>query len=168
MNERRDPDKREVPPSDPAQPEAAADPSAEATLQLAAEDVSVTKAVRETGRVRIASVTRERQVLVDEDLMRERVEIETIPVGRPIEAMPEVRQEGNRTIVPVVEEVLVVERRLVLKEEIHLTRVRTVERHREEVTVRRQEAVVTREPKDAGATGSRSDDDTRSTPTKGT
>jgi uncharacterized protein (TIGR02271 family) len=154
-------------PTDPPQREPAADPSAEeATLRLAAEEVTVTKEVRETGRVRVGTVTRERQVYVDENLMRERVEIETIPVGRQIEGMPEVRQEGDRTIVPVVEEVLVIERRLVLKEEIHIRRVRAVERHQEQVTVRRQEAVITREPQDAGTPGSRADDDTGNASTK--
>jgi hypothetical protein len=39
---------------------------------------------------------------------------------------------------------LVVERRLMLKEEIHIKRVRTTERHQEKVTLRSQEAVVTR------------------------
>jgi stress response protein YsnF len=47
-------------------------------------------------------------------------------------------------VISVVEEVLVVERRLVLKEEIRLRRVRTIERHRETVTLREQQAVIER------------------------
>ena len=117
----------------------------DAKLQLLAEELSVTKETLETGRVRISSRTHEREVLVDENLAREHVEIETIPVGRRLDAMPEVRREGDTTIVPVVEEVLFVERRIMLKEEIHIRRVRTVERHQETITLRRQEAVVTRE-----------------------
>jgi stress response protein YsnF len=113
-------------------------------VQLVAEDLSVAKETRETGRVRISTHTREREVLIDENLARERVEIETVPVGRKIDAMPEVRQEGDATIVPVVEEVLVVERQLMLKEEIHIKRVRSTERHQEKVALRHQEAVVTR------------------------
>lgn len=35
---------------------------------------------------------------------------------------PEIRTEGDVTIVPVLEEVLVVEKRLVLKEELHIRR----------------------------------------------
>ena len=50
----------------------------------------------------------------------ERVEIETIPAGRRIDTVPGVRQEGDTTIVPVVEEVLVVERRLMLRAEIRI------------------------------------------------
>jgi uncharacterized protein (TIGR02271 family) len=128
-------------------------------LQLLAEELSVSKETVETGRVRVATRTREREALIDEDLASEHVEIETVPIKMSIHAMPEVRQEGDTTIIPVVEEVLVVERRLVLKEEIHIRRVRTTERHKETVTLRYQEAVVTRDEGAAGkgSTGSVSD-----------
>jgi stress response protein YsnF len=53
------------------------------------------------------------------------------------------------TILSVVEEVVVVERRLVLKEEVHLRRVQTTERHVETVTLREQDITVTRTDIDA-------------------
>jgi stress response protein YsnF len=43
-----------------------------------------------------------------------------------------------------VEEVLVIERRLLLKEEIRLRRVRTTERHHETVTLREQQPIIER------------------------
>ena len=73
-----------------------------------------------------------------------------MPVGRVVETTPDIRQEGDVTIVPVMEEVLVLERRLVLKEEVRIRRVRTIEAHRETVRLRFQEATVTRS--DAGST----------------
>jgi len=124
------------------------------TLRLLAEEVHVTKETRETGRVHVSTQTHEREALIAEDLARERVEIETIPVGRRINAVPEVRQDGDTTIVPVVEEILVVERHLMLKEEIRIKRVRTIERHQETVVLRHQEAVVTRSEGEAGNTES--------------
>ena len=126
------------------------------TLRLLAEEVHVAKETRETGRVRVSTQTHEREALVAEDLARERVEIETIPVGRRIDMVPAVRQEGDTTIVPVVEEVLVVERHLMLKEEIRIKRVRTTERHQETVMLRYQEAVVKRDQGDSGQTESTS------------
>jgi len=122
----------------------------EMKLRLLAEELSVAKETFETGRVRISTHTHERQALVDENLARERVEIETIPMGLRIDAVPEVRQEGDTTIIPVVEEVLVVERRLMLKEEIRIRRVHTSERHQEKVALRHQEAVITRHSDDTG------------------
>jgi uncharacterized protein (TIGR02271 family) len=121
-----------------------------ATLQLAAEELSVSKETVETGRVRVATRTREREALIEEDLARERVEIETVPLGLRIDAVPQARQEGDTTIIPIVEEVLVVERRLVLKEEVRIRRVHATEHHKETVMLRYQEAVITRHPGDAG------------------
>jgi uncharacterized protein (TIGR02271 family) len=118
-------------------------------LQLFAEELSVSKEMLETGRVRVSTHTHEREAFVDENLAHEHVEIDRIPVGRRVDAIPSVRQEGDTTIVPVVEEVLVVERHLVLKEEVHIKRVRTTERHQEKVTLRHQEAVVTRQSHDS-------------------
>jgi uncharacterized protein (TIGR02271 family) len=130
-------------------------------IPLHEEELSVSKRQVITGRVRVETVTREHEQLVDTQLARERVEVERIAIGKPIDAIPAVRQDGDTTIIPVVEEVLVVERRLVLKEEIHIHRVRTTEQHQERVTLRRQEAVVTRLPSEttSGETSSASDAD---------
>ena len=146
MSDKICPDGKPIRTDSPAQPGPTEQAEDEATVQLAAEELSVTKEKQVTGRVRVSTVTREHEELVDEDLRRERVEIETVPIGRQIDAMPVVREEGDTTVIPVVEEVVVVERRLMLKEEVRIRRVRTTERHEERVTVRRQEAVVTRYP----------------------
>src|SRR5262245_51794993 len=100
-------------------------PDDETKLQVFAEELSVAKETLETGRVRISTHTNEREAVVDEDLARERVEIETVPMNSRIDEVPEVRQEGDTTIIPVAEEQLVVERRLILKEEVRITRVRS-------------------------------------------
>ena len=130
-------------------------------IPLHEEDISVSKRQVVTGRVRVETVTHEHEQLVDAQLARERVEVERVAIGKPIDAIPAVRQDGDTTIIPVVEEVLVVERRLVLKEEIHIHRVRTTEQHQERVTLRRQEAVVTRLPSETtpGETSSVPDSD---------
>ncbi|WP_239025176.1 YsnF/AvaK domain-containing protein [Rhodoligotrophos defluvii] len=118
----------------------------ETLIPLHAEELSVSKEKVETGRVHVGTVTRTHEALVDEELASDHVQIERVAVNEPVDAVPPVRQEGNVTIVPVLEEVLVLERRLMLKEEIHIRRVHTTERHRESVTLRRQEAVISRSP----------------------
>ena len=117
---------------------------AESILPLLAEEVAVTKQVVETGRVQVARITHEREQLIDELLAQETVEIYRTPIGRQVDTMPAVREEGDTVVIPIVEEVLVIERRLFLKEELRIRRVRTTERHQESVTLRHQEAVVTR------------------------
>jgi uncharacterized protein (TIGR02271 family) len=113
-------------------------------LTLLAEELTVEKEAIETGRVRVSKQTHAREVAVDEELLRENAEIETIPIGRQIFEMPSVRHEGDTTIVPIVEEILHTERRLILKEEVRITRRRTTEQFHDRVTLRYQEAVVTR------------------------
>jgi stress response protein YsnF len=56
-------------------------------------------------------------------------------------------------VIPIVEEVLVVERRLFLKEEVRVRRVLSTQRHQESVTLRHNEAVVTRIPVETPAPG---------------
>ncbi|MGC2400166.1 MAG: YsnF/AvaK domain-containing protein [Acidobacteriaceae bacterium] len=110
------------------------------------ETLSVAKRAVETAGVRVSRVTHDYQEQVDELLQHEKVEVERIAVDRPVEAMPSVRQEGDVTIIPVVEEVVKIERRLVLKEEIHIRRLKHTERYQETITLRRQEAVISRHP----------------------
>lgn len=115
----------------------------EVVVPLYGEDVTIER--RKVDRkVRVRVETTSREHLIDEILSSERVEVERIPVGRPVDAAPPVREEGDTTVISIVEEVVVVERRLVLKEEIRLRRVQTTERHRETVTLREQQAVIER------------------------
>jgi uncharacterized protein (TIGR02271 family) len=131
--------------SSPAADQSPDEPN-ETVIPLAAEELAVAKRTVETGRVRITRLTHEREQLVDETLARETAEISRVPIGREVEAMPAMREEDGVTIIPIVEEVLVVERRLFLKEEVRIRRVRTTEQYRENVSLRYQEAVVTRSP----------------------
>ncbi len=126
----------------------------EAVLRLHAEEVSVARrAVQGRVQVHVHTVTREHAV--DEALTHERVEIERVAIGRPVDAIPPDRQEGDTTVIPVVEEVVVIHRQLVLREEVRVRRVSVTERHRETVSLRVQEAVVERSglPADGAASG---------------
>lgn len=81
-------------------------------------------------------------VTLSQPVMRENVSIERIPVGKVVTEMPPIREEGEVTVIPVVEEQLRVVVDLVLTEEIHLRRVREetsevfeVERRRTEIDI---------------------------------
>ena len=118
----------------------------EVILPLYAEELSVSKRRVATGRMRISTVTRNQEEQVEEALVREQVEIERRPVGKPVDGMPSIRREGDTIVIPVVEEQLVVERRLILKEEVRVTRIRKLEVHRERVVTRKQELELARVP----------------------
>jgi uncharacterized protein (TIGR02271 family) len=134
----------------------ASGPDAPRTIRLHAEELTVARERVETGRVRVQVVTHEHEELVDIPLARGLVEVERVAINRVIEVIPPTRQEGDTLIVPVVHEVLLVERRLVLKEEVHVRRVNVTEHHQERVVLRHQDAVITRIPAeqpDAGPKG---------------
>jgi uncharacterized protein (TIGR02271 family) len=117
-------------------------------IPLFEEELAVSKRVVPTSRVQVSRVTHSHEELVDELLSREQVEIERTPINKPIDVMPSVREEGDTIIVPVVEEVLKVERHMVLKEEVRIRRLKGTERYQERITLRKQEAVVNRLPID--------------------
>src|SRR3954454_13804802 len=95
---------------------------AEASIPLAQENLTVAKRSVETGRVRIRTVVDEKLVRVSEQLERDDVTIERVSVNREVTEAPEVREENGVLIVPDLEEVVVVEKLLVLKEELHVHR----------------------------------------------
>ena len=122
----------------------------EAVLPLAEESARLEKHRRETGRVRVSLRTESVPHEVSETIGSDRFEVSRIPVNRTLaegEAVPVPRQDTDGSwVIPVLEEVLVVERRLVVREEIRLQRHITEEEIREVVTLRRQRAEIERLP----------------------
>ena len=116
----------------------------EEVIPLVEETATVSKRQVVTGRVHVRTVTDTVEELAHSDVQRETVEVTRVPIDRMVETTPGIRTEGDVTILPVVEEVLVVEKRLVLKEELHIRR--RVERETVEVpvTLRKQRAIVER------------------------
>ena len=114
----------------------------EEVIPLVEEVARVTKRRVVTGRVRVSTVTDTFDEAVAAELSREAVTVTRVPVDREVTVLPAIRTEGDVTIIPVLEEILVVEKRLVLKEEIHLTRVKHTDTFASHVTLRRQRAVV--------------------------
>ena len=118
---------------------------AEEIIPLVEEQVSIAKHKVPTGRVRIRTVVDEREAWIREELAREEATIERVPIDREVTETPEIRQEGDVLIVPVVEEVLVVEKRLVLKEELHIRKKHQTDQVEEPVVLRSMRAEVERE-----------------------
>jgi uncharacterized protein (TIGR02271 family) len=114
-------------------------------LPVVAEELQVAKRTVETGIVRVRKLVREHEETVDQPLTREEVQIERVPIGRLVEQPTAPRNEGDTLVIPVFEEVLVVEKRVMLKEEVRVTWQRTEERGRQQVTLRSEEVVVERD-----------------------
>jgi stress response protein YsnF len=114
-------------------------------IPLTAEELRVEKRSVVTGRVRVKTVVDSFEQIVKESLKTERLETTRVEIGKEIDSIPSVRTEGDTTVIPVVEEVLIVEKRLFLKEEIHVRRVVSNDQVEAPVTLRKQRAVVERD-----------------------
>lgn len=111
-------------------------------LPVMEEVLEVRKVAVETGAVRIRKIVHEGNRTVGTTLMHEIVSVTRTPMDRVVDATFDSRQEGDTLIIPVFKEV--VTRHLVLVEEVRVTTRRSHENSTEQVSLKREEAVVER------------------------
>jgi uncharacterized protein (TIGR02271 family) len=121
-------------------------PERDELIPLIEEQLEVGKREVERGRVVVRKRVETREELAEAVLHGDELSVERVPLGVPVDAAPPVREEGDVLIVPVLEEQLVVQTRLILKEELRITRHRRADTFREPVRLRAERAEVIREP----------------------
>lgn len=99
------------------------------TLPVMQEEIQVGKRRKETARVRISKRGRSSEELVDVPLEEETVSVRKIPTNRFVDGPVPVRHEGDTLIVPLLKEVLVIEKKLLLREEWHIRKDRSTPQH---------------------------------------
>jgi uncharacterized protein (TIGR02271 family) len=114
------------------------------TIPVLEEVLDVGKRVIPTGAVRLHKKTFEREETVDVPLYSETFDVQHVPLDRVIDAPVPIRQEGDTIIYPVIEEVLVVTKQLILREEVRVTRRVSERHHQERVQLHREEITVDR------------------------
>jgi stress response protein YsnF len=114
-------------------------------IPLVEERVSTSKRIVET-KVRVRTRLEEHQQMVQAELARDHVDIQRVPMNLEISEVPDIRQVGETMVIPVVEEVLVVEKRLMLVEEIHVKREHGAEKITQPITTLKQRAEIERVP----------------------
>lgn len=122
-------------------------------IPVVQEELHIGKRTVDTGRgVRLHKTVTEEAIRIDEPLAQQGLEIEHIPINAWVEGpAPVQRQEGDTLVVPVLEEVLVVEKRLRLKEEIRITAKATYRHASEQVILRHEQVSVERFDEGHGA-----------------
>ncbi len=115
-------------------------------IPVVQEELQVGKRVFETGQgVRIHKRVSEEAFRIDEHLVQQELEIEHVPVDAWVDGpVPQQRHEGATLVIPVLEEVLVVEKRLRLKEEIRITAKATQREVSEPVVLRSEHVSIER------------------------
>jgi uncharacterized protein (TIGR02271 family) len=129
-----------------------ADQQEVAAIPLVEERLAVAKRQVEAGRLRVRVSVEEREERVPVTLAHDEVEVERVPKNLAVSELPSVRLEGNTTIIPVVEEVVVVEKRLMLVEEIHVRRKSSTTTEEIPVTLRSEQVSIERGDDAAPAT----------------
>lgn len=102
------------------------------------EFIEIGTRVTEKETVRVSKNVTEEEININIPLITESFDIERIPVGRYVDAKPEISYEGDSIIIPVVEEVFV--KRYLLTEEIRLHK-KVKESHFEETVIVKKENV---------------------------
>lgn len=128
-----------------------ATPNAEAAIgsriiMVAEERVDIQKRPIEIARVRVTKSVETREEVVDVPLEREEISIERVVIDRFVTSPPPVRYEKDVVVISVVEEVLVVEKRLRVKEEVRVITRRVHTTESRAVTLRSEKVHVDRAP----------------------
>ena len=108
------------------------------------EEAHIAAQATERGRVRITKRVHTHEETVDTPLRQERVQVERVPVAQIVESPVTMHYDGDTLVIPVMEEILVVEKRLLLKEEVRVTKYIGEAHHQDSITVRAEEVDVER------------------------
>jgi stress response protein YsnF len=133
----------------PAQPkkEELPSPSAPGTIPVVEEQAMVSTELVDIAKVRLSKTVETAIQKVDVDTSEEQVFVKRVPKNIIVETIPDgVRYEGDVMIIPVLKEVAVVEKKIMLVEEIHVTRQTTQHSKTVEVPVRKEKVEVERIP----------------------
>jgi uncharacterized protein (TIGR02271 family) len=116
----------------------------EEAIPVVEETAHIDKREVQTGRVKVHTLVETSEQMVREALSSQNVKVTRVPVDQPVSRVPVIRTENGITIVPVLEEILVVEKRLILREELHIKQEVSHETVEVPVSLRKQRAVVER------------------------
>jgi stress response protein YsnF len=95
-----------------------------------------------TGTVRVRTVTHEEEHAIDEPVRITDVEVKRVPVDLWTDEPVADRIEGDTRIISVYREEIIVQRRMHVVEEVHVSLRRREERHREIVHTQQTQVVV--------------------------
>lgn len=113
------------------------------------EQVRIDKHIVDEGGVILRKEVEKKIVDVESVLSQENITIERIPIDRPVETAPApVRYEGDTMIVSVVQEELVVQKRLILVEEIRISKTTEQKNIREPMELRREKLSIEAQDKE--------------------
>jgi uncharacterized protein (TIGR02271 family) len=111
----------------------------ETVIPVIEEQLHIEKKVSKTGTVRISKQVTEHEQTVNIPLLDEEIQVERVTVNQWVDSPPPaLRYEGETMIIPIVKEVAVVEKRLMLVEELHIVKRQNQKQETRQVTLRKE------------------------------
>lgn len=114
-------------------------------ISVIEETAEVTTKVVDKAKVVVSKTIDKHVEYFDIPVTEEQVIVKRIPKNEVVEQLPpHVRHEGDVMIISVLKEVPVIEKRMMLVEEIHVTKVNTVRTETREVVLNKEKVTVKR------------------------
>jgi uncharacterized protein (TIGR02271 family) len=115
-----------------------------ARIPVVEEKLKVGVRKEEIGKVRAVKKVHEEDLIVSGPVINQDVQVQRVPLNQYVDKAPRIRHEGNTMIIPVVREEVIVSTRLVLVEEVRITRRQVEETIEKPITIRKEEVVIER------------------------
>ena len=117
----------------------------EITIPVINEELHIDKEVIESGKIRIIKKVNEEKSTVEVPIKHTEVNVERKPINEYVnEHHQAIRYEGDTMIVSVLKEVVVVQKKILLVEELHINKTQKQEIHTEEVTLKSENVLIER------------------------
>ncbi len=124
----------------------------ERVIEIAEETIAVERRRIPAGRVRVVVTPGEHEQPVEIEVTDQRVHVERVPIGRFVDTAPAIRNEGETTIIPVLEERAVTTVRLFLREEVRVSTIAVTRTERHSVQLRQEHVRIERQDINQGET----------------
>ncbi|HYH13640.1 MAG TPA: YsnF/AvaK domain-containing protein [Flavisolibacter sp.] len=108
------------------------------------EQIVIDKQVIETGKVRVRKTVSEETASLNIPLIQENYDVQRVPAQQILDKAPGIRYEGDTIVVPVMREVVIVEKKYELIEEVRLTKRTTSVPHVQDITLLKEHVQVER------------------------
>ncbi len=116
----------------------------ELVIPVIAEEVEIGTLPVTTGSVRVTKRVITQDEVLEHELRSGRADVQRFKTDRVVDGPQQVVRDGNKIIIPVVTEVLRIEKQFVVTEEIHITQYETEEVVRQTVPLSREEVTIER------------------------
>jgi uncharacterized protein (TIGR02271 family) len=113
------------------------------SIPVVQENVVVDKQVIDNGRVNFKKDIDQEEKVIEARASHDEVTVQRVRIDKVVDAPPPaVRYEGNKMIISVLKEEIVVQKRLILVEELHVTKQTVTQKVRRPITVKKERVTV--------------------------